>query len=70
MSFFKLLNVSLVLVKKKEDIGTMYWLKLCALCDLLEILCALGPESSGSSVDQQAKQWTLTDTPHAVHVTC
>ena len=37
-----------VLVSNKVA-GTMYQLKLSALCDLLDILSSLGPEASGSS---------------------
>ena len=42
-------NVSIAQVKKIKVAGTKCWLKLSALCDLLEIICTLGPEASGSS---------------------
>ena len=45
--WFSPVDVSVVPVKIKVA-STMYQLKLSALCDLLEILCTMGPEASGS----------------------
>ena len=47
--FTSLVNVPQVPVTKVTVRVTMYWLKLSSLCDLLGILCTLGPEASGSS---------------------
>ena len=44
---FSPVNVSVVPVNIKVA-STKYQLKLNALCDLLEILCTLGPEASGN----------------------